>query len=134
MGDRPGRVIAVCSVKGGVGKVYEYFGPGVKTLSVPERATITNMGAELGATSSVFPSDEATRKKILGAGLASSFGEAHYSLEADLPRLPFTLEEAARTPYRNDVFQPIYFVSRSLPEVADQLEALDVAQLRALAG
>ncbi len=50
------------TVKGGVGKVYEYCGPGVKTLSVPERATITNMGAELGATSSVFPSDEATRK------------------------------------------------------------------------
>jgi aconitate hydratase len=50
------------TVKGGVGKVYEYFGPGVKTLAVPERATITNMGAELGATSSVFPSDETTRK------------------------------------------------------------------------
>ncbi len=49
------------SVKGGVGKVFEYFGPGVATLSVPERATITNMGAELGATSSIFPSDEATR-------------------------------------------------------------------------
>ena len=49
------------SVKGGVGKVIEYTGEGVKTLSVPERATITNMGAELGATSSVFPSDEITR-------------------------------------------------------------------------
>ncbi len=49
------------SVKGGVGKVFEYFGPGVGTLSVPERATITNMGAELGATSSVFPSDDVTR-------------------------------------------------------------------------
>ncbi len=45
------------SVKGGVGKLIEYFGPGVPTLSVPERATITNMGAELGATSSIFPSD-----------------------------------------------------------------------------
>ncbi len=49
------------TVKGGVGKVFEYFGPGVATLSVPERATITNMGAELGATTSVFPSDERTR-------------------------------------------------------------------------
>lgn len=48
------------SVKGGVGKVFEYFGPGVKTLTVPERATICNMGAELGATSSIFPSDEQT--------------------------------------------------------------------------
>lgn len=49
------------TVKGGVGKVFEYTGPGVKNLSIPERATITNMGAELGATSSVFPSDETTR-------------------------------------------------------------------------
>lgn len=50
------------SVKGGRGKVFEFSGPGVKTLSVPERATITNMGTELGATTSVFPSDEVTKK------------------------------------------------------------------------
>ena len=50
------------TVKGGVGKIYEYGGDGVKTLSVPERATITNMGAELGATTSIFPSDERTRE------------------------------------------------------------------------
>lgn len=49
------------TVKGGVGKVYEYFGDGVKSLSVPERATITNMGAELGATTSIFPSDNCTK-------------------------------------------------------------------------
>ncbi|MDA8173539.1 MAG: aconitate hydratase [Nitrospiraceae bacterium] len=48
------------TVKGGVGRIFEYAGPGVKELSVPERATITNMGAELGATTSVFPSDERT--------------------------------------------------------------------------
>lgn len=54
-------VLRRCTVKGGVGKVFEYFGNGVKTLSVPERATITNMGAELGATTSIFPSDEVTR-------------------------------------------------------------------------
>lgn len=48
------------TVKGGVGKVYEYGGEGVKSLSVPQRATITNMGAELGATTSIFPSDEKT--------------------------------------------------------------------------
>ncbi|MEE9615355.1 MAG: aconitase family protein, partial [Thermodesulfobacteriota bacterium] len=48
------------SVKGGVGKVIEYGGEGIKSLSVPERATITNMGAELGATTSIFPSDEVT--------------------------------------------------------------------------
>ncbi len=54
-------VLRRLSVKGGVGKVMEYVGEGVKTLSVPERATITNMGAELGATTSIFPSDEITR-------------------------------------------------------------------------
>ncbi len=53
-------VLRRMSVKGGVGKIIEYCGDGVKTLSVPERATITNMGAELGATTSVFPSDERT--------------------------------------------------------------------------
>ncbi len=55
-------VLRRLSVKGGVGKVIEYCGEGVKTLSVPERATITNMGAELGATTSIFPSDEVTRE------------------------------------------------------------------------
>jgi aconitate hydratase len=50
------------SVKGGVGKIIEYGGPGVRSLSVPERATITNMGAELGASTSIFPSDEITRE------------------------------------------------------------------------
>ena len=54
-------VLRRMTVKGGVGKVIEYSGEGVKTLTVPERATITNMGAELGATSSIFPSDEMTR-------------------------------------------------------------------------
>lgn len=53
-------VLRIMSVKGGVGKIIEYAGDGVKTLSVPERATITNMGAELGATTSIFPSDEIT--------------------------------------------------------------------------
>ncbi|MBR6872943.1 MAG: aconitate hydratase [Ruminococcus sp.] len=53
-------VLRRLSVKGGVGKVIEYCGEGVKTLTVPERATITNMGAELGATTSIFPSDEVT--------------------------------------------------------------------------
>lgn len=54
-------VLRRISVKGGVGKILEYYGPGIKTLSVPERATITNMGAETGATTSIFPSDEVTR-------------------------------------------------------------------------
>ena len=54
------KVLQLLSVKGGVGKVIEYSGDGVKNLSIPQRATITNMGAELGATTSVFPSDEIT--------------------------------------------------------------------------
>ncbi len=56
------------TVKGGVGKIFEYGGDGVKTLSVPERATITNMGAELGATTSVFPSDEMTKSYMSAQG------------------------------------------------------------------
>jgi aconitate hydratase len=56
------------TVKGGVGKIFEYFGEGVKELSVPERATITNMGAELGATTSIFPSDEITRAYLKAQG------------------------------------------------------------------
>jgi len=56
------------SVKGGVGKVVEYYGPGVAPLTVDERATICNMGAELGATSSIFPSDEQTRAYLAGQG------------------------------------------------------------------
>lgn len=54
-------VLRLLGVKGGVGAIVEYAGEGVKTLSVPQRATITNMGAELGATSSIFPSDEVTK-------------------------------------------------------------------------
>ena len=54
------KVLSMLSVKGGVGKIIEYTGEGVATLSIPQRATITNMGAELGATSSIFPSDEKT--------------------------------------------------------------------------
>lgn len=53
------------SVKGGLGKIMEFYGDGIKTLSVPERATITNMGAELGATTSIFPSDEVTREYFI---------------------------------------------------------------------
>ena len=61
-------VLRQMTVKGGVGKIVEYAGEGVKTLSVPERATITNMGAELGATTSIFPSDEATKKFLEAQG------------------------------------------------------------------
>lgn len=66
-------VLRVLSVKGGVGKVMEYTGEGVKTLSVPERATIANMGAELGATTSIFPSDEQTRAFLAAQGRENGY-------------------------------------------------------------
>ena len=68
-------VLRILSVKGGVGKVIEYAGDGVKTLSVPERATITNMGAELGATTSIFPSDEITKEFLKAQGRENDFVE-----------------------------------------------------------
>ena len=72
-------VLRRMTVKGGVGKIIEYTGEGVKTLSVPERATITNMGAELGATTSVFPSDEITKDFLT----AQSRPEDWIELKAD---------------------------------------------------
>ncbi len=66
-------VLRLLSVKGGVGAVIEYSGEGVKTLSVPQRATITNMGAELGATTSIFPSDEITREFLRAQGRECDF-------------------------------------------------------------
>lgn len=88
-------ILRTQTVKGGVGKVFEYAGEGVKTLSVPERATITNMGAELGATTSVFPSDEQALKFLKAQGRESDFNpvfadaSAVYDeeLEIDLSKL-----------------------------------------------
>ncbi len=88
-------LLRMLKVNGGVGKIFEYFGPGVETLSVPERATITNMGAELGATTSIFPSDERTREylklqkrescwKELKADSESDFSEV---IELDLSKI-----------------------------------------------
>lgn len=68
-------VLRILSVKGGVGKIVEYYGEGVKSLSVPERATITNMGAELGATTSIFPSDEITRLFLKAQGREENYTE-----------------------------------------------------------
>ncbi|MFW6211021.1 MAG: aconitate hydratase, partial [bacterium] len=83
------------SVKGGVGKVFEYFGPGTGSLSVPERATITNMGAELGATTSVFPSDQNTEKFLKAFNRTKDFiplaadKDAHYDsiIDIDLSKI-----------------------------------------------
>ncbi len=68
-------VLKRLSVKGGVGKIIEYTGEGVKTLSVPERATITNMGAELGATTSIFPSDQITLSFLKAQGREDVYTE-----------------------------------------------------------
>jgi aconitate hydratase len=72
-------VLRKVTVKGGVNKILEYFGSGVKTLSVPERGTIANMGTETGATTSIFPSDEVTRAFLRGQGR----GDQWIELKAD---------------------------------------------------
>ena len=72
-------ILRLLSVKGGVGYIIEWCGEGIKTLSVPERATITNMGTELGATTSIFPSDEVTKAFLEAQGR----GDAYVPLSAD---------------------------------------------------
>ena len=68
-------ILRILSVKGGVGAIIEWGGEGIKTLSVPERATITNMGTELGCTTSIFPSDEITREFLKSQGRENDFVE-----------------------------------------------------------
>ncbi len=73
------KLLEIKSVKGGVGKIFEYSGEGIKSLTVPERSTITNMGAELGATTSIFPSDENTKEFLEKQGR----GDDYIPLSAD---------------------------------------------------
>ena len=90
-------VLRLLTVKGGVGKIIEYTGEGVKTLTVPERATITNMGAELGATTSIFPSDEVTLSFLRAQGRE----EAYTALAADSDAVyaeTVTIDLSALTP------------------------------------
>ena len=99
-------VLRILSVKGGVGKIVEYGGPGAAALSVPQRCTITNMGAELGATTSIFPSDEKTRDFLVAQGRGedwiplASDPDAEYEriIEIDLGRL----EPLAACPHSPD--------------------------------
>ncbi len=71
--------------------------------------------------------------KILGAGLASSFGESHFSLESEeVERLPFSVERAVHTPYRHDTFQPRYLVSETLDRTIGDVLALTPERLLAL--
>ena len=71
------------SVKGGVGKVFEYTGPGVESLTVPERTTITNMGTELGATSSIFPTDEQTKDYLERVGRPEDYEQLEPDADAE---------------------------------------------------
>ena len=104
-------VLRRLTVKGGVGKVMEYFGPGVAALSVPDRATIANLGTELGATSTVFPSDEVTRSFLAAQGREEAWEEiqadpdAAYSevIELDLD----TLEPMIACPSSPDNVVPV---------------------------
>lgn len=88
-------LLRILSVKGGVGAIIEWGGPGIAALSVPERATITNMGTELGATTSIFPSDAVTRAFLAAEGRAADFTplqsdpDAHYDrvIDIDLDKL-----------------------------------------------
>ncbi|AYD41092.1 aconitate hydratase [Clostridium fermenticellae] len=99
------------TVKGGVGKIFEYTGDGLKTLTVPQRATIANMGAELGATTSIFPSDEVTHAFLKAQGREKDFVEikadcdATYDeeIEIDLSEL----EPLAACPHSPDNVVPV---------------------------
>jgi len=99
------------TVKGGVGYVYEYSGPGVDTLTVPERATITNMGAELGATTSVFPSDDETRRFLKAQGRESDWIELKADAEATYERVIeldlSKVEPLAACPHMPDIVKPV---------------------------
>ncbi len=99
------------TVKGGTGAVYEYFGEGVATLTVPQRATITNMGAELGATCSVFPSDESTRHFLESMGRGSDWSEQKADEGCEYDKIiEINLSELhalAACPHNPDVIKPI---------------------------
>lgn len=104
-------VLRRMSVKGGVGKIIEYGGPGICTLTVPERATITNMGTELGATTSIFPSDDITLEFLKAQGreadwqALASDEDAVYDevIEIDLS----ALEPLAACPHSPDAVKPV---------------------------
>ncbi|MCC8130732.1 MAG: aconitate hydratase [Ruminococcus sp.] len=104
-------VLRCLTVKGGVGKIIEYTGEGVKTLSVPERATITNMGAELGATTSIFPSDEKTYEFMKAQHREADWVELKADDDAvydeELVIDLSTLEPLAACPHSPDNVKPV---------------------------
>lgn len=105
------KVLSLMSVKGGVGKIVEYSGDGVKTLSIPERATICNMGAELGATTSIFPSDEITYEFLKKQKREDVFVELKADEDAEYDETYTidlnTLEPMIAMPHSPDNIKPI---------------------------
>lgn len=81
------KLLSILTTKGNVGAIVEYFGPGVETLPVPQRSTITNMGAELGVTTSIFPSDRTTREFLRRQGREEAFVELAADPEAEYDRV-----------------------------------------------
>ncbi|MHC5199962.1 MAG: aconitase family protein, partial [Planctomycetota bacterium] len=81
------KLLSILTTKGNVGCIVEYFGPGVETLTVPQRATVTNMGAELGVTTSIFPSDEKTREFLAAQDRENVYESMHSDPEAPYDRV-----------------------------------------------
>lgn len=104
-------LLGLLSVKGGVGRVFEYCGPGVASLSVPERATITNMGAELGATTSIFPSDDVTRAFLKAQGREDAWqalaADADATYDEDITIDLSALVPLAAQPHMPDLVVPV---------------------------
>ena len=111
-------VLRILGVKGGVGAIVEYGGEGVKTLSVPQRATITNMGAELGATSSIFPSDEVTKAFLKAEGREEDFVEELFIASTHATVLFFTT--------KGRVFK---IKGYEVPEASRQAKGLNIVNL-----
>ena len=105
------KILGILNVKGGIGKVIEYTGKGLKTLSVPERSTIANMGAELGATTSIFPSDKTTKAFLEAQGRGSDYKELKADKEAIYDKHIImnldTIEPLAAAPHSPDNIQTI---------------------------
>jgi len=104
-------ILRILSVKGGVGAIIEWGGEGVKTLTVPQRATVTNMGAELGATTSIFPSDEVTKSFLKAQGREEDFVELYSDEDAEYDKIIdidlSTLEPMAACPHSPDNIKKI---------------------------
>lgn len=108
-------VLRILTVKGGVDKIIEYAGDGVKLLSVPERATITNMGAELGATTSVFPSDSVTKAFLKAQGREEDWSELSADEDADYTH-HYTIDLDALVPMA------------ALPHMPDNVKAIEAIE------